>query len=136
MTQSGAAKPQLTPVCYAAPETLQHGGTVHSDVWSLGVVMLYVTRRIALPGTPKHVQSLGQCRLDRLKAWQEEVVSIRGTLDTSDDEVTEIVALMLAPEQTTVTGSHGSDGRISPSDLGRKTKRWASTKTGHRELLS
>jgi len=97
--------------------------------------MLYVMRRVALPGTPKHVRGLGHGRLDRTKAWHEEVVAIRATLDT-DDELAEIVALMLVPEQTTPTGSNVSGGRISPSDLGRKTKRWASTQTGQHELLT
>ncbi|KAG8157671.1 hypothetical protein KVR01_012333 [Diaporthe batatas] len=128
MRRSGVDDTRLAPVCYAAPETLQHSGSVYSDVWSLGVVMLYVMRLSALPGTPKHVRTLGQCRLDRLKAWHENVVAIRATLDTSDNDVAGIVALMLMPEETTLTGSNAGNGRISPSALGRETRRWASTK--------
>ncbi|KAH8747951.1 kinase-like domain-containing protein [Diaporthe sp. PMI_573] len=124
MRRSGAADTGLAPVCYAAPETLQHSGSAESDVWSLGVVMLYAMRLTPLPGTPKHTRSLGRSRLDRLKAWHERVVAIRSTLDTPNDGVAEIVGLMLLPEQTTLTAING---RISPSDLGHKTKRWAST---------
>lgn len=118
---------------YVAPEILSGSRGPPADVFALGVVMLYVMRRISLPEKwGKYPQwQLGKVRskqtaaLQAMEEWQKEIRSqaeaLAAPLFAREAKLCDLVRRMLVinPEQ-----------RISSSELAGQTESWDPAKIG------
>ncbi|KAI0546627.1 kinase-like domain-containing protein [Xylaria curta] len=129
MSTSGTYDSTISNPCYVAPEAIKQNSE-YADVWSLGIVMLFAMKVTGLPGTPEHIRTLGKNREQHMTSWHKQVDEFASTMNTSVDstegsELRQIVKLML--EATIMdTESETASVRISPTELGNRTKKWAS----------
>lgn len=109
---------------YLAPEFMNGRRDPPADVYSLGVVMLYLLRAICLPETQKHwnLEATLQKAPDAVEAMKKWLAHVRRTSDglqrpvgsEKETRLRRLVVKMLRPK---------SD-RISVSDLVKETCEW------------